>query len=192
MLTKKYISKEEISNLPILKHPQPVRIIVNNEQMDRACEELANKKLLGFDTETKPSFTKGERYDISLLQLASDECTYLFRINKQPMSKLLIKILADESVVKTGVAVTDDIKGLQRLAEFTPGGFVDLATEAKAREIKNLGLNGLTALFFGQRLVKKTKTSNWQRQRLTDSQVHYAALDAWVSLQIYKKMVLEE
>jgi len=185
----KSITKEEINSLPILKYQGEIKLISDLQSAQSAAQHLQKEKILGFDTETRPAFVKGQKYKVSLLQLASEHTSYVFQLKKIGLIKPLVNILADPKIIKTGVAVRDDIIALQGLSSFDPGNFIDLATEAKSKGIQNFGLNALTAIFFQHRLSKKIKTSNWEKEHLTPAQIHYAALDAWVGLQIYKKMM---
>jgi ribonuclease D len=184
------ISKDEINQLPLYVFKGSITLIESEEDALSAVKLLRNEKVLGFDTETRAAFKKGESYDVSLLQLATATHAYLFRLNKFKMMKELVDILADSNIVKTGVAVRDDIKAIQKLHEFTPGNFVDLAEVAKEKNIINFGLRALTAIFLNGRLSKNAKVSNWARQELTDQQISYAACDAVVGFEIYHKLCL--
>jgi ribonuclease D len=189
MTYKKSITKDEINDLPMLKFNGKIEVITEIDKALLAIEKLANEKELGFDTETRPSFKKGERYEISLLQLSTKDCAYLFRLHKFKFPKQLADILSNQEIIKAGVAVHDDIKGLQRLYSFEANGFIELADEAKNQGYKNFGLRALTAIFLKQRLSKRAKISNWENHQLTTAQIHYAAADAYVGLQIFHKMM---
>lgn len=186
------ISKEEINELPRYIFEGAVEVIEHEDKALRAIESLKNEKLLGFDTETRAAFRKGERYDVSLLQLASANTVYLFRLNKLPKMEPLFQLLADPSIVKAGVGIENDIKELQKLCAFTPHSFVDLALVAKKRKITNFGLRALTAIVLGKRLSKKAKVSNWDRQTLTPEQITYAACDGAVGYAIYREFFKTE
>ncbi len=182
--TKK-ITKDEINELPVLTFPGKIQLVVNKQQYINAIRLLKKEDVIGFDTESRPSFKKGESYGICLLQLSTKDTAFLFRLNKIPFDGELKDLMADESVKKVGVAVHDDIKGLIKINSFTPGGFIELADYAKTLKIKTLGLRSLAAIFMGKRLIKKTKLSNWEAPRLTTAQLNYAATDAWVGLELY-------
>lgn len=188
MQIKSKISKEEINELEMLKFTGKIEVITDLDRALEVANLLSNEKVLGFDTETKPSFKKGESYDISLLQLATNTHAYLFRLNQFKFPKELANLFSNKDIAKVGVAVRDDIKGLQKLLPFKEQSFFDLATKAKEIGVNNFGLRALCALFLGYRLSKKAKLSNWEQGTLTEAQIHYAACDAWVGHEIYLKM----
>lgn len=187
MSFNKEISKIEISAFPPFHFRGDIVVINTEEDCLQAVKLLQQEPLLGFDTETKPSFKKGEFYHISLLQLSTENTAYLFRLNKFPFTEGLQNLLSNEQILKAGVAVHDDIKGLQKLAPFNSAGFVELATLAKTAGIKTLGLRSLVGLFFNLKMSKKAKLSNWENDKLTLSQIRYAAADAWAGHILYEK-----
>ncbi len=156
------------------------------EQADAATGLLLKETLLGFDTETRPAFRKGESYDPSLLQLATENTVYLFQIQQCGLTPDLVKILSSSNIVKAGVAIDRDISELQAMVSFVEGGFVELADPAREAGIKNLGLRGMTAILYDFRISKKEQVSNWARAELTQSQQTYAATDAWLGRMIYE------
>jgi ribonuclease D len=182
------ISKEEINLLPTLDFKGELWLIENLADAQEAARELQSATILGFDTETRPSFTKGEFYHVALLQLATEKCTYLFRLNKIKLPPEVVSILTDPKIIKVGVAIHDDLKGLQKLTPFEPQGFIDLAKEAQKRGVQTFGLRALTAIYLGKRLSKAAKITNWERSVLTEPQLLYAANDALAGLSIYKVM----
>ncbi|MDP8299203.1 MAG: 3'-5' exonuclease domain-containing protein 2, partial [Candidatus Tantalella remota] len=103
------ISKSEINTLPVKAYTGPVHLIDSDEKMAASSEALRGEKVLGFDTETRPAFKKGESYAPSLVQLAASDRVYVFQLSHITVHKLLIDILADKKVLKAGVAVDDDI-----------------------------------------------------------------------------------
>lgn len=185
---KTAISKEELNLLPIFDHHGRYQFIETLDQARPAIQELKKSRVLGFDTETRPSFTRGEFHHVALLQLANHECCYLFRLNKMPLTAELTAILEDESILKVGVAIRDDVIGLNKLCPFKASGFVDLGViTATSRD--TLGLRALTGIYLGQRLSKASKVTNWERDPLTEPQARYAANDAFAGLLIYEKMM---
>lgn len=188
--TKK-ITKEEINGLPLYKYEGPINLIKTKQDVPEACQKLAMDPILGFDTETKPSFKKGVNYPPALLQLATSQEVFLFPLRKVTLTKDLANLLADPKIIKTGVAVHDDIRGLNRLKKFTPGGFVDLADIARELGLKTFGLRNLVANFFKGRVSKRAQCSNWGRKELTRQQIMYAATDAWASREIHMSMLAE-
>jgi ribonuclease D len=182
---KKHITKAEINELPMKSYDGPIHLFNTPDEADAAAEKLLSETLLGFDTETRPAFRKGESYDPSLLQLATETDVYLFQIQQCGLTPNIIKVLASPDIIKAGVAIDRDISELQAMTDFEADGFVELANPAKEAEIKNLGLRGLTAILFDFRISKKEQVSNWARKELTPSQQTYAATDAWLGRLIY-------
>lgn len=183
------IDKEEINKLEMLKFQGNIHLITDVEEAIKVAKKLSSESILGFDTETRPSFKKGESYDVALLQLSTENDAYLFRLNKFKFPQEIADLLADKKIVKAGVAVRDDIKSLQKLLPFKEESFCELADFAKELEVKNFGLRALCAIFLNYRLSKRAKITNWEQPQLTQAQIHYAACDAWVGLQIYKQMM---
>lgn len=186
-LEKLHITKHEINALPMRQYEGAIRLINTPEEAEAAVTTLRKETLLGFDTETRPAFRKGESYDPSILQLATANEVFLFQITATGLTPGLLEILAHPAIIKTGVAIARDVSELQAIQPFTPGGFVELADVAKKAGIKNLGLRGLTAILFDFRISKKEQVSNWARPTLTESQQIYAATDAWLGRNIYLK-----
>jgi ribonuclease D len=182
---KKHITKAEINELPMQSYDGRILLFNTEAEAEAAASNLLKESLLGFDTETRPAFRKGESYDPSLLQLATENAVYLFQIQQCGLTPSLIKVLSSPDIIKAGVAIDRDIADLQSLEPFEADGFVELAVPAKKARIKNLGLRGLTAILFGFRISKKEQVSNWARAELTESQKTYAATDAWLGRKIY-------
>lgn len=179
------ITKEDINKLPLYEFNGKVILIESKNDALAAIEALQGEKVLGFDTETRAAFKKGESYDVSLLQLGTKSHVYLFRLNKFKILPEITQILADPNIVKAGVAVRDDIKAIKKLLDFEDSNFVDLADVAREKSIENFGLRALTAILLGKRLSKRAKISNWDRHELTPEQITYAACDASVGIEIY-------
>ena len=182
------ISKEEINQLPLFKYQGEIKLIETIDEALAAAHELNKESLIGFDTETRPAFKKNESYQISLLQLATKNVAYLFRLNKIPLIPEVTEILANEKILKSGVAIRDDIIGLQNIKAFKPKSFIELADLAKEKQLKSFGLRSLTALLLGKRLSKSAKITNWEKEKLTQAQCAYAASDALVGLLLYEKL----
>ena len=182
------ISKDRINKLPQFIFNGAITVIESEKDALSASKLLQNERILGFDTETKASFTKGKNFDVSLLQLATDSKAYLFRLNKFPMPKELADILANPDIVKAGVGIRDDIKALKKRLPFTQNNFVDLGEVAKKKKIETCSLRALTAIFLHKRLSKNSKISNWDRDKLKPGQIAYAACDAVVGFEIYQKL----
>jgi len=183
------MTKEEINNCPIRKWNGPVHVIRSSKKMAYAVEHLSREAILGFDTETRPAFKKGQKYLPSLLQLASENSVYLFQLKHLGLQEPLIKILSDPAVIKTGVSLAHDLRELKELTPFSQAGFVGLGKMSKEKGIKNHGLRGLAAVVLGLRISKSAQTTNWAKDELTQSQIRYAATDAWVGRELYLKLM---
>ncbi len=176
---------DETNILVKAQFPGEIILINHDAEIKPALELLANEPLIGFDTETKPSFKKGEVYTVSLLQLATPDHALLFRLHTLTEFSLLTKFFEDEKFFKIGVAIRDDIKGLQKIFPFTPKGFVELSDMARAHNLKNFGLKGMTEEVLDLTLSKRAKLSNWESSSLKNDQKLYAATDAWIGREIY-------
>lgn len=168
----------------------PGRISVINQDNDikKALFNLQHEAIVGFDTETRPSFKKGEQYLVSLLQLASDEHALLFRLNKLSDFSEIKNFLENDKIKKVGVAIRDDINGLKKIFSFHANNFIELADLAEKNNIKSRGLKGMTEETLMLSLSKKAKLSNWEGPILKPDQVQYAATDAWIGKKIYEKL----
>lgn len=163
--------------------------VTKDEEIAPAIELIKDQRLIGFDTETKPAFKKGEYYAVSLLQLASDDVALLFRLHYLKDFSLIKILFEDKHVIKAGVAIRDDIKALQKLFHFSPHGFIELSDVAKERNMKNFGLKGMTEEALSLTLSKKAKLSNWEARELRPEQLQYAATDAWIGRKLYETLV---
>ena len=185
------ISKAEINELPLIAWEGEIRVLDSVASMQAAVEELKNETHLGFDTETRPTFKKGEYYPPALIQLASEHCVYLFRISKTNTLAPLLPVLESPDILKTGVAIKDDVKELRAMEDFEPGGFIEIANITVKLGYENRGLRALAGLLLGGRISKAAQVSNWARPELDQKQIRYAATDAWISREIYRKAIAE-
>ena len=188
---KRKISKAEINELPLIEWEGEIKMLESYKEMQAAAAVLVNESLLGFDTETRPSFKKGDYYPPALIQLATEQCVYLFRISKTETFDPLVPILESPDILKTGVAIKDDVKELRAMEDFTPSGFVEIADITVKLGYENRGLRALAGLLLKGRISKAAQVSNWARPELDDKQVGYAATDAWISREIYRQAVAE-
>lgn len=187
MLEDNKITKEAINELPLVAYEGPVELVTTDAQLAAAVEELANESVLGFDTETRPSFQKGQSYPVAVLQLASAEKVYVFQLLKLENLHPLVRILANPRMIKAGVAIQDDIKKLLHAIPFKPAGFVEIATLTTQAGILNTGLRSLAGLLLNCRISKSSQVTNWAKPNLSAPQIQYAATDAWVSRNLYLK-----
>jgi len=179
-------TKAEINEMPLRKYEGPIVVVRTEKQRTRALKEMEGETLLGFDTETRPVFKKGRKPGPpSLIQLATATQAYVFQINILQLCNGLCDLLADKSIIKTGVAVRDDILGLQKLADFKPANFVDLSDVSAKAKMQTHGLRNMAANLLGFRISKSAQCSNWAKDKLTPQQINYAATDAWVSRELY-------
>ncbi|MGZ0653967.1 3'-5' exonuclease [Coraliomargarita sp. W4R72] len=185
------ISKAEINDLPLIAWEGEIQILETIEAMEAAVTKLMDESHLGFDTETRPSFKKGEYYPPALIQLATEDCVYLFRISKTETFEPLLPLLESPDILKTGVAIKDDVKELRAMEEFIPGGFVEIADITLKLGYENRGLRALAGLLLNGRISKAAQVSNWARVDLDNKQIRYAATDAWISREIYRRAIDE-
>ena len=188
---KRRISKAEINELPLIAWEGEIQILESVEEMEAAAAILVNESHLGFDTETRPSFKKGDYYPPALIQLATEHCVYLFRISETETFDPLLPILESPDILKTGVAIKDDVKELRAIEDFTPNGFVEIADITVKLGYENRGLRALAGLLMQGRISKAAQVTNWARPKLDNKQVRYAATDAWISREIYRQAVAE-
>ncbi|MBF0191853.1 MAG: 3'-5' exonuclease domain-containing protein 2 [Magnetococcales bacterium] len=184
------LSREEVNQLPVKRWNGPIRLIRTDAEAEEAVQLLAHESVLGFDTETRPSFRKGENYFPALLQLAGSETVFLFQLRAMEQFTPLAALLGNPEARKVGVGLDYDVRALQTLFPFEPRGFVDVGDVARRAAIASQGLRGLAAHLFGLRISKRAQCSNWDNAELKKFQLVYAATDAWISREIY--LVMQE
>ncbi|HCW07801.1 MAG TPA: hypothetical protein DGG95_10610 [Cytophagales bacterium] len=187
-LHKTSITNEEINALPLGAFNGTIVVVEHAENLPKVFEEINDHKIVGFDTETKPVFVRGHSNKVALMQIALEHKVFLVRLNKTGIQTEIIHFLENPAILKAGVALRDDIKALQRLKKFEQQGVVELAELAKKNGIQEEGVKKLTGLLLGFRVSKTAQTSNWETPTLNEKQIIYAATDAWVCLEIYKKL----
>ena len=182
--------KEDIAKLKQLQFDGQIFCINTDKDLKTFLPKIKKNKILGFDTETKPNFVKGEanQNKVSLLQLSSFNEVFLIRLNNINSKKDIFKILASKKIKKIGLAVKDDIKGLQKLQNFTPNNFIDLQQYTDEFGIEANGLRNITGIVLNKRLSKAQRLSNWENDTLQEGQKLYAATDAWICLKIYNTL----
>ena len=185
---KKYkkLSKNEINSLPQIKFNGDVEVLSSNDNVQAAVNYLMNYDLIGFDTETKPTFVKGPLNPPSIMQLACIDKVYIFQLDNESLYKKLFPILSNENITKCGVSVDRDLIELMYLSPFDPLSFVDLGNIARDYDVPHHGLRGLVAMFLKHRISKGAQISDWSKTVLSQSQITYAATDAWISLKLFE------
>lgn len=183
------ITPDEIKDLPVAGFEGRIVTVTTAEELERACEYLMTQKAIGFDTETRPSFKAGVSYNVSLIQLSTVDTCYLIRLNAVPMERPLMKILESRRILKVGVDVQGDIRNLNKIRHFRAGGFVELQKEVEAFGIEDKSLRKMAAIILGVGVSKAQRLSNWEAKELTAAQLRYAATDAWICLEMYKKLL---
>lgn len=186
------ITKDKIATLPVEAFEGRIIVIDTPEQVVPAIEYIRQHKEVGFDTETRPSFLKGKSYKISLMQIATDDTCFLFRLNKIGIPEELAEFLKDERLLKIGLSLKDDFDALRKRTKLVPANFIDLQDYVKDFGIKEASLQKIYAILFGKKISKRARLSNWEADTFTESQLKYAALDAWSCLRIYKFLNLPQ
>lgn len=184
------ISKEIIATLPIESFPGRIVVVDNEAQTTEATEWLRHEKIIGFDTETRPTFKKGQSNHVALMQLSTHDTCYLFRLNRIGFAQPLKRLLEDDHLLKVGISLKDDFCMLGRLnnGQFTPRNFIELQKFVKPYGIEDQSLQKIYAIVIGKKISKGQRLSNWEADHLTESQQLYAATDAWSCIKIYETL----
>lgn len=183
------LSPEAINALPLCHYEGKVALVHSLNDWKQALADIEKDRILGFDTETRPTFRKGKVNAPSLIQLATAKCVYLVQLAWLPFGPHLADMLANPDIVKAGVGIRFDMEALAKLSPFTPRGLVDLGSVARANKLSSQGLRTLVANFFGWRISKGSQCSNWSLLELSQKQIAYAATDAWVGRLLYLRML---
>lgn len=182
------IDNEELAELPLGAFHGEIIVVDTPELMDEAAEYLAKQRFIGYDTETRPTFRKGAKNDVALVQLSAADRCFLLRLNKTPMSQEMMTIMESDKILKIGAAIHDDIKAMQALQKFNNKGFADLQQIVGNYGIEDKSVRKIAGIVLRIRISKAQRLSNWEAQNLTPSQQLYAATDAWVCREIYLKL----
>lgn len=181
--------KKAITDLPVVAFPGKVITIITAGEAEKAVDCLLNSDIIGVDTETKPSFHKGEQNKVALLQVSNRDICFLFRLNLTGITPAIKRLLEDKSVKKIGLSWHDDIRGLEARSKFKPGLFIDLQDIVGEIGIKDLSLQKIFANIFHQKISKRQRLTNWEAPVLSDKQKMYAAIDAWSCILIYEEIL---
>lgn len=182
------ISKEEVMEFPLKHYMGKIVVAATEDQINNALEEINRSSIVGFDTEAKPTFVKGQIRNIGLIQVATEHKVFLLRIHKVGVLDSIHDLLQNENILKVGIGLTDDYKLLDRLRPFEPKGFVDLNDTMEELGAESIGARNLAAMILEIRISKSAQTSNWELEELSQKQLNYAATDAWICLEIYNKL----
>ncbi len=184
------ISKEALSQMPMVTYPGKIVVVDTPEKARLALKKLEREAVVGFDTETRPSFKKGVVHNVALVQISTAELCYLFRINQIGISERLGRFFENPEIVKVGLSLRDDFNALHRNnQELNPAGFVDLQDTVKDYRIKDSSLQKIYAIAFGERISKHQRLTNWEAAELSPGQQVYAAIDAWACLRLYHHFI---
>ncbi len=176
------------SELRTITFPGKIHLIRNDHELAAMGAQLSSATAIGFDTETKPSFKKGEVFKVALLQLSTDSDAFIFKLHGLTQFHIIQSLFENREIVKVGAAIRDDLKQLQKTFRFVPQGFVELQDLAKKKGLSNFGLKGMTEEVLQVRLSKGQKLTNWEARELTGQQLLYAATDAWIGLRLYQRL----
>ncbi len=182
------ISKDTLASLPVASYEGKIVLVDSEEGALKAAEQLRKENVIGFDTETKPSFKRGQSHNVALLQLSSDSTCYLFRLNHIGLPEPIKEILENEKITKVGLSIHDDFHNLNKVFTIDPAGFIDLQSYVKHFKIIDNSLARIYGIIFGKRISKGQRLTNWEADELTANQQAYAALDAVACVQIYEHL----
>ena len=180
--------KSRIPALPRALFDGRIEVVVSASEAAKAVRFRLSQDILGIDTETRPSFRRGDIHHVALLQVSTRDICFLFRLNHTGLTPDIIRFLEDTTVPKIGLSLTDDMNALHKLGDFTPGSFIDLQNHVREIGVEDLSLQKLYANFFGQKISKRQQLSNWERDVLDDKQKGYAATDAWACIMLFEEL----
>ncbi len=181
------ISRDDINALPIRRYEGEVRLVATREDLGHAKAHFAAERVVGFDTETRPSFRVGESHPPALAQVATARAVWIFQLQRMDCSAVLGEMLSSKTTVKAGVGVSEDLRQLRKSFAFEPHAIADLGAIARRHNLEKSGVRPLAAMFLGFRIPKGAKTTNWAAHRLSPQQIAYAATDAWACRELYLK-----
>lgn len=182
------IDKKAIADMPKALFEGRIFVISTPQEADKAVDYLMSQSILGIDTETRPSFKKGQNHKVALLQVSTHDTCFLFRLNFTGLTPSIIRLLENKKTPMIGLSLHDDILSLHRRADFKPGNFVDLQKHVGEIGVEDLSLQKLYANFFGEKISKNQRLTNWEADVLNDKQKRYAATDAWACIKLYEEL----
>lgn len=184
------LPKESIGNLPLVAFGGKIIVVMTPGETDKAVNFLLTQDILGIDTETRPSFKKGESHRVALLQVATRDVCFLFRLNMTGITPAIKHLLENETVPMVGLSLHDDLHMLHQREDFKKGWFIDLQDLVGELGIQDLSLQKLYANFFKEKISKRQQLSNWEADVLSDKQKRYAATDAWACIRLFEEICL--
>lgn len=179
------ITKEELASLPLFRYEGPIHLIRTDEDLVRHIPDLRREKVVGFDTETRPSFRKGQNYLPTVIQMATADAAYIIQLAHIEAVGLINVILSSPDILKTGIALDQDLVKLKERFPFAERSILDLGRLAAKQKIAKTGLRNLAGLLLGYRISKQAQVTNWAAAELTPAQIQYAATDAWISRELF-------
>lgn len=183
------ITKEQIAELPIETFRGEIIVVDHAEQVKKACDFLSAHSLLGFDTETKPAFKRGQVNKVALMQLSTEDTCFLLRLNRIGYPVELEQLMCNPSVTKIGLSLRDDFAAIRKRSARDLRNFIDLQNFVDQYGIEDNSLQKIYAILFGRKISKNQRISNWEAPVLTPAQQSYAAIDAWACLRIYNHLL---
>lgn len=184
-MTGHTISHDELALLPMRRYEGPIVVVATEHDLERALHDLRREHVVGLDTETPPTFHKGQSHQPTLVQMATAHAAYLFQLRRMDFSRAITEVLENPGIVKTGVALADDLRKLKEVFLFEERSILDLGLVARHHGWKQSGVRNMAGMLLEFRITKGPRTSNWRRPDLSPSQINYAATDAWVCRELY-------
>lgn len=185
MIVRRSIDKDELKELPKAIFSGQIHVVQSEAETKKAVDYLKSRQAIGIDSETRPTFTKGQSHKVALLQISSENCCFLFRLNMIGLSQPLVDLLENPNVIKVGLSLKDDFMMLHKRAPFTQQNCIELQDYVRQFGIQDKSLQKIYAILFKQKISKSQRLSNWEADVLSDNQKQYAATDAWACLKIY-------
>jgi len=185
----KKFDKKRIATLPLVRFEGRIVVVLSETEAEHAVDFLLQQPILGIDTETRPTFRRGQSHSVALMQVATREVCFLFRLNIIGLAPAIVRLLEDRTVPKVGLSLHDDLQQLRKRGLFTPGLFIDLQQHVGEVGVEDMSLQKLYANFFGQKISKTQQLSNWENDILLDKQKYYAATDAWACIMLYDELM---
>lgn len=181
--------KSVINSLPLVSFPGKITVVLNEYEAERAVDYLLSCDILGVDTETRPAFRRGQNHKVALLQVATRDQCFLFRLNHLDMPDCIIRLLSNKMVPMIGLSWHDDLMSLHRRKDFCPGWFIDIQDIIGNLGVEDKSLQKLYANLFGEKISKRQRLTNWEADVLTEKQKEYAAIDAWACINLYEEIM---